>query len=101
MHDHAGGLVEHGHVGILVEDFEWERLAGKQRRRHIRDIDADALPSRIARLGLESRPSIVTCPSAMSFWIWERERPRGPTTRKRSSRWPLKSGGTVNVSDNS
>ena len=51
VHDEAGRLVEHGHVGILVDDFEWERLAGNRRRRRIRDIDGHALPIAHRKVG--------------------------------------------------
>ena len=36
-------------------------------------------------------------PSSMSFWTKDRDRPSSTETRKRSSRCPLKSDGTVHA----
>jgi hypothetical protein len=44
VHDEPGRLVEHRHVGVLVDDFERERFAGNERRLYVRDIDRYAFP---------------------------------------------------------
>ena len=95
MHDHAGRLVQHGDVGVLVQDLERQRLRprGATERRPAGSTVTRS-PSCTARLGARLRARrTVTWPSAISFWICERECSARTETRKRSRRWPVVIGG--------
>ena len=85
---------------VLVDDRQRQRFGLRRRLDRLGHVDGDRLAGlRPAGSAFASRPSTRTWPSLISRWICDRECSGSTETRKRSSRTPSLSSGTVNVRD--
>ena len=108
LHREAHRLVQHHHVGILVQRDGFEEIASSSRPRRTETRSASAHSSlsggmRICwpvsrrSFGSARLPFTRTSPLRMMRWMWLNESPGNRCSKKRSSRMPPSSAETVTV----